>query len=82
MEEELLTSYIATLPRHFQGPNARRVVTNLAHGGARLRAFMRRDRGPVAHALACIADQFGAVPRTLRARTSLSLVHRGAGLSA
>lgn len=68
--------FIRTLPRHFHGPNAQRVIRNLANGGARLRTFMRTDNphGIVMRQLSTIADMFGAKTRTVKSRTSLGIL--------
>ena len=68
--------FIRTLPRHFHGPNAQRVIRNLANGGARLRTFMRTDApsGFVMREFARIADMFGAKSRTVKSRTSLGIL--------
>lgn len=72
-----LDKFIATFPRYLQGPNAQRVIQNLANGGARLRTFMRKDKqaGPVMRQLAIVADMFGAQTRTLKSRVAIPAFH-------
>jgi hypothetical protein len=78
MSNEDFDRFISTLPPYMRGNNARRVIRNMANGGARLRMFMRRNGtgiGPMHH-LANIADMLGAQTRTLKSRTSLHLLAR------
>ena len=72
-----ISRFVATLPAYLRGPNAKRVITNLANGGARLRTFMRKDKqaGPVMRQLAIVADMFGAKTRTLKSRAAISAFH-------
>lgn len=78
MNNDQFDQLINTLPPYMRGPNARRVIRNLANGGARLRMFMQHKSygvGPM-HQLAVIADMFGSQTRTLRPRTNLHLLAR------
>jgi hypothetical protein len=78
MNNDDFDRFISTLPPYMRGNNARRVIRNMANGGARLRMFMRRNGtgiGPM-HQLANIADMFGAQTRTLETRTALYLLAR------
>jgi hypothetical protein len=67
-----ISRFVATLPAYLRGPNAKRVITNLANGGARLRTFMRTDNthGLVMRRLVQIPDMFGSKTRTLKSRVA------------
>jgi predicted ABC-type transport system involved in lysophospholipase L1 biosynthesis ATPase subunit len=72
MTDENFEQFIQALPWQLQGKNARRVIRNMANGGARLRTFMRPDAMPggISQQLVAIADTLGARPRTLKIRTA------------